>query len=151
MSVDKFGRFAQPVNDTNLRRSILKVLGISLETDKTVNFHFKQIKNIGSPIENSDAATKEFVIASIARLEKKLEAQITEIQVALRDTIENDVDLIQGLIEDGVKSAYKKNMQGILDYLNSIEEYLFKYVVTKTVSQEDDVKILKLKYPKIKI
>lgn len=42
-------------------------------------------------------------------------------------------------------------MQGILDYLNSIEEYLFKYVVTKTVSQEDDVKILKLKYPKIKI
>ena len=108
MSVDKFGRFAQPVNDTNLRRSILKVLGISLETDKTVNFHFKQIKNIGSPIENSDAATKEFVIASIARLEKKLEAQITEIQVALRDTIENDVDLIQGLIEDGVKSAYKR-------------------------------------------
>ena len=70
--------------------------------------------------------------------------QIQEINIVLNESINNDVDLIETVIDRQIKPAYKATFDDIKYYLLTIEDYLMRFVQAKQQPSEEDVTKLKI-------
>ena len=102
MSLDKFGRYSLSVNDANLRRNILKAVGISLEQDKQINCHWKRVKNLGRPVELTDAATLGFTLEKLSDIEKKLNLSISVFKRSIMIDIESLFPTIKQYLDEKI-------------------------------------------------
>lgn len=142
MSINKFGHFS-------LDNSRLKAKTI-LDRNKNLNLNKKRIINLAAPIEDDDAISKVYFLDTLNKMKTKLEHQIKEINIILNNSIKNDVSIIEGLIDQRIKSAFGEELHNINNYLSTIEDYLMRFVVSKQRPTEEDVEVLKIKFPTIK-
>lgn len=154
-NIDKFGHCSSSnsENDSeNIKLVLRNALGLNLDEKKNLSLQMKRIINVGLPIDDNDVITKDFFFTNLNRVQNKLETRIREINGMIQDNIRTDVELIESVIDERINSTYKESMTEIYDYLKIIDNYLQKYVVAKKQlsDDDDDVKILKIIYPKIK-
>lgn len=82
MNVDKFGHYLHKRKKIHDNSVLLKYM-----SDESLNADNKIIKNLRSPIDDADGATKAYVDESIAnsfRAIKLLEQLVTEINIKLK-------------------------------------------------------------------
>lgn len=130
MSVDKFGHYSSHhnLNESRLRKAI----GFNLDRDRNINLHLKRIKNLGLPIEDNDAVTKQFVSESVNQLGLKLHKENTVLKNAIEEYIDTSVDSQAKsfkLKNESISKDIETLNKYIEERLKGIEDYIFKQIL----------------------
>lgn len=108
MSVDKFGHFSNYKKEA-LRKDVPKWFGFTLDKDKNIDFQNKRIKNIRTPLEETDAVNKSFLFAQISNEHKILKNEINLEITPLREELstfklqtKNIISSEQKILKNGI-------------------------------------------------
>lgn len=142
MSVDKFGRYSS--SSSRKRRiennSHTKYKDFLLDSDNNINVRSKRIKNLGSPIENTDAVSKIFLFKLLNEHKSKIDAAIQSSQTIHDNEIEeifstiknNRINIEESLVEN------IRHIENILDQL----QYKVNLLSGESQSLKDKYKLI---------
>lgn len=152
MSIDKFGRYSQNFNKKHAnitKKPINNIVGFTLDQDDNINIHYKRIKKLKLPIEDSDAASKEFVISILNEIRIQIGNEISSCEKRYKQDIEaldkefeqiySEIKLVRSSLEQDLK-VYT---QYVDERIKEVDSAFTNIIKNSTVDLNNNININK--------
>lgn len=112
MSVDKFGHYSnEKYSNENLKKTESKLIGITMDNDQNINMQNRRIKNVGVPIQETDAITKRFMQAHVTQAKENIINYINTENKQIQITLENTITRTTSDLETKIRAFVSKHIQ----------------------------------------